>query len=433
MPSIKKEDKYILADIGQNNNKFWTIRMFDDHSVETHWGRVGDCGQRKKFPHGDEYSADRFYRSKCNEKERKGYQVLRVVENTSVAAAKRTVTSELKQVAAQQIKTNSKETLDLVTYLAEVNVHSILGSTTMTYDSSRGTFSTPLGVVTKDAIDESRGLLVDIADYVANQDWDNQALIPLLNKYLMLVPQNIGRSKPNPRYLYPTLDAIQRQNSILDSLEASLQMVMSAPALDDEGEPKVQEQLFQVSLTLMEDGKEIDRIRRKYRETLQSMHASSYLDVHRVFSVEIAPMRAAFEQHGIKLGNVWELWHGTKVGNLLSILKSGFLIPPYNASHCTGRMFGNGCYFSDQSTKSLNYAYGYWSGGQDENCFMFLSNVAMGKHYTPTSYTEKLPKPGFDSTFAMAGKSGVANNEMIVYNCNQIDPVYLIQFSRSSR
>ena len=38
-------------------------------------------------------------------------------------------------------------------------------------------------------------------------------------------------------------------------------------------------------------------------------------------------------------------------------------VPPANASHCTGRMFGNGVYFSDQSTKALNYAYGYWGGG----------------------------------------------------------------------
>ena len=433
MGTVKKQDKYILADIEANNNKFWNITWFDDHTIETHWGRVGDSGQRKNFPHVDEYAADRFYRNKCNEKERKGYQVLRVVENSSPAAAKRQTTSELRQVAAQQIKTSSKETLDLVTYLADVNIHSILGSTTMTYDSSRGTFSTPLGVVTKDAIDESRGLLVDIADYIAGQDWDNPKLIPLLNKYLMLVPQNIGRSKPNPRYLYPTLDSIQRQNSILDSLEASLQMVMAPPVSEDGDEPAVQEQLFQVSLHLMEDAKEIDRIRRKYRETLQATHACSYLDVHRVFSVELATMRAAFEVHGIPVGNIWELWHGTKVGNLLSILKNGFVIPPSNAGHCTGRMFGNGVYFSDQSTKSLNYAYGYWSGGRDENCFMFLSNVAMGKSYTPASHLESLPKPGFDSTFAMAGTSGVANNEMIVYNCNQIDPVYLIQFTRGGK
>jgi poly [ADP-ribose] polymerase len=129
------------------------------------------------------------------------------------------------------------------------------------------------------------------------------------------------------------------------------------------------------------------------------------------------------------LGNVMRLWHGTRVGNVLSILAKGMYIPPSSASHCTGRMFGNGVYFSDQSTKSLNYAYGYWDGkGSDNHCFMFLFDVIMGKAYTPSSYHGSLPKSGYDSTFAKAGESGVMNNEMIVYNTAQCKPVYLVEF-----
>jgi poly [ADP-ribose] polymerase len=145
-------------------------------------------------------------------------------------------------------------------------------------------------------------------------------------------------------------------------------------------------------------------------------------------------MRRAFEQDGAKLDNIWELWHGTRVSNLLSILKSGFQIPPTNAAHCTGRMFGNGIYHSDQSTKSLNYAYGYWHGGsRDDQCFMFLNNVAMGRIHTPRSHTESLPKREHDSTFAEGGSSGVLHNEMVVYRTSQVDPVFLVQFTRGDR
>ena len=91
-------------------------------------------------------------------------------------------------------------------------------------------------------------------------------------------------------------------------------------------------------------------------------------------------------------------------------------------------MFGPGAYFSDQSTKSLNYAYGYWGGSADNNCFMFLADVAMGKAYTPSSWGSGFPKRGYDSTFAKAGKSGVRNNEMIVYKTNQANLKYLIEF-----
>ena len=109
-------------------------------------------------------------------------------------------------------------------------------------------------------------------------------------------------------------------------------------------------------------------------------------------------------------------------------MKNGMIIPPANASHCTGRMFGSGLYFSDQSTKSLNYAYGWWSGTRDNNCYMFLSKVLMGKSYTPKGWSgcNSIPK-GYDSIFAKAGVSGVQNNEMIVMP-NQVCPEYLIEF-----
>ena len=92
-------------------------------------------------------------------------------------------------------------------------------------------------------------------------------------------------------------------------------------------------------------------------------------------------------------------------------------------------MFGDGLYFSDQATKSLNYSYGYWDGGaKDDHCFMFLADVAMGKTYTPTRTWGNLPHAGHDSTFAKAGVSGVANNEMIVYRTGQANLRYLIEF-----
>ena len=148
-------------------------------------------------------------------------------------------------------------------------------------------------------------------------------------------------------------------------------------------------------------------------------------------------MASIYAEEGAKFGNVMELWHGTKTGNLLSLLKSGFVIPPASSSHCTRRVFGNGVYFSDQSTKSLNYAGGWApgqkSGGYDGNAFMFLNDVAMGNSYTPQSSMGSFPKAGYDSTFAKARISGVANNEMVVYSTKQINPKYLVQFSENGK
>lgn len=59
---------------------------------------------------------------------------------------------------------------------------------------------------------------------------------------------------------------------------------------------------------------------------------------------------------------------------------------------------------------------------------MFLADVAMGKVHVPRGPSQKLPAPGSDSTFAQAKKSGVQNNEMIVYKTEQADVRYLVEF-----
>jgi poly [ADP-ribose] polymerase len=62
------------------------------------------------------------------------------------------------------------------------------------------------------------------------------------------------------------------------------------------------------------------------------------------------------------------------------------------------------------------------------SCFLFIADVAIGKYYTPKSSGERLPKNGFDSTWAKAGYSGVANDEVIVYTTDQCNLKYLVEF-----
>jgi poly [ADP-ribose] polymerase len=432
MPAVVREAKYIKSDVDQNNNKYWYITEYDNMTCVVNYGRVGNNGQSKTHTFHAQTAAASFFDKKCREKEgeRKGYRPLQVINGSNGVNGHAVAQHDLARVASEQIQTDSPQTQALLRYLTKANVHNILSATTMKYDVDKGLFSTPCGIVTKDGIDQARALLAQIGDFVAGEDFWDPRYKTILNDYLMLIPQKVGR-KLNPATLYPDLDAVQRQNDILDSLDASLQAVLSRPSAD--GKPAEVGRLFEVKLERVNDAKEIARIRKKYRSTLQAQHVCAHLDVKTVYAVEIAAMERAYEEKGQEVGNVMELWHGTRAANLLSILKSGFLIPPSNAPHCTGRMFGNGVYFSDQSTKSLNYAYGYWGGGAyDSNCFMFLVEVAMGRYYVPRGPDQDLPKPGYDSTFAKAGESGVGNNEMIVYKTWQINPNYLVEFGPSS-
>lgn len=81
---------------------------------------------------------------------------------------------------------------------------------------------------------------------------------------------------------------------------------------------------------------------------------------------------------------------------------------------------GDGIYYATNSTKSINYCDvkgSYWAQGNNKTAYLFLCDVAYGnyKHATGSSfYTKKNINPAH-SVFAEAGKSGVINDEIIVY------------------
>ena len=412
-----EEIRLIMADVGNNANKYWTGFLQENGDVYCEWGRVGKSGQSKTFPNAGRSYLDK----KAREKERKGYKPLKTVNNTSPVEVKN---SELQQIARKQIKVTDFELNKLVDKLISYNIHKITSNTNITYNSNSGLFQTPLGIVTVDAINEARGILSDIQPVVEKGAFQDSRWRNWLNEYLTLIPQDIGMRRATPERLFGDLKMLSSQNDILDSLESSYEASKDIPQTDD-GEEKELESVFDVELGSV-DTQTFNRIRDKYHKTRKDMHVCSHLDVKKVFSVRIADMAKAFEI-GAKVGNLHEFWHGTSVANVLSILKSGLHKSPPSSAKVTGKLFGNGIYFAKDSTKSLNYSAGYWSGQKNNNCYMFLSDVALGKHYTP-KYGERLPKIGYDSTWAKPGISGIHNDEYIIYNENQCNLTYLIEF-----
>jgi len=418
MSEIKKQVRLIMCDVDANNNKFWTGTLYDNDDVLVEWGRVGMAAQSKR----QNKAGESFLTKKEKEKLNKGYTHLKTVAITPSKTTTVVVHDDLKTIAKTQIRTKSPVLEQLIDRLVQANIHQITSSTQITFDAKTGLFSTPLGIVTDADIKLARETLGNIKK---NYSTDRSSVKASINEYLRLIPQNIGM-KFNTDSLFGTDEAIVKQNDLLDSLESSYQAIQK-PA-DMTGSPqKPLESVFNVEIDLLTDQKEWKRISDKFHATRKSIHTSYRLKVKNVYAININTVRTAF-QTGKAVGNIQELWHGTKKANLLSILKNGLKVSPPSTAYIAGKMFGNGVYFSDQSTKSLNYAYGYWDGNYEKNCFMFLCDVAMGKSYTPSGPTSALPKPGYDSTYAEAGKSGVMNNEMIVYKENQVDLKYLVEF-----
>lgn len=426
MANIVEQRMFVLTDATNNNNKFWEATLYDNNDCNFRWGRVGADGQQKLFAGLGKHGME----SKIREKSGKGYREIQVIGKA--ASAEQVSKTQLKQVATEELAGQNPVLKELIARLAEANKHQIMMASggQMNLDLSTGIISTPVGVVTLDNIQSARKDLDVLAKYVVKNDFDSKKFIETLNEYLMLVPQKVGHSRGWHRDFIDSQASLQRQNTLLDQLEASVDLANKQLASVSKNDDGPRAPVFDVSLSLVEDKKIIKAIDKIYKDGYNQMHASRNLKPYRVYEVELAAMAAAFEKDGAKMSNIMRLWHGTRAFNVLSILKNGLIIPKNTGTfHITGRMFGDGLYFSDQSTKSLNYSYGYWDGGSKDNeCFMFLADVAMGNYHVPSSASSRLPAPGSDSTFAQAHKSGVLNNEMIVYRTSQANLKYLVEF-----
>ena len=428
MANVVEHRKFSCTNLGNNNNKFWNVTLYDNGDVRSEFGRQGDSGQTKVWP-----GAGRSHmESKIHEKEKKGYHENQVIEGvgTTTVSAKTVADTDLKNIAAKQIKSSNPVVAQLVDFLVKVNAHNILQATNgkITYDTNSATFKTTQGVVIPDQVAKARNLLKDLADGVANGRWSDYEFEEALNEYLSLIPRDIGRRRVSPSAMLPDLQAIQKETDILDGLEASfvgLQTVKPTKKTKTKDTP----QLFDVEMEIITDNSIISHVKNLYQSTRKAMHQANNLSVQTVYKIEIKNMKQAFDKYGAKLADIRQLWHGTKASNLLSIMKQGLIIPPLSSGHCTGRLYGNGVYFSSISTKALNYATNYWgSGGSTDRTFMFLSDVAMGKYYLAKSTCEQYPKMGYDSTWAKGGVASVVNDEMIVYRLDQCNLVYLVEF-----
>ena len=103
MAEIIEEKKYSLTNLGNNNNKFWNVTLYDDGTVTSIWGRQGKNPQSKTWS-----GAGRsFMEQKIREKEKKGYRENLTVEGSGTVTAKTVANSNLKDIAKKQIKHNN--------------------------------------------------------------------------------------------------------------------------------------------------------------------------------------------------------------------------------------------------------------------------------------------------------------------------------------
>jgi poly [ADP-ribose] polymerase 2/3/4 len=426
----------ILVSSTANSNKFYRMTLDANGVVTKSYGRVGATGVTNT-----EHSGLAGYEHTRNEKLRKGYREIDVAdeEMTPPSVATRRLTTVAKSGLTHEEAADNTEVADLIERIVKLNAHDILEASggLMKVDTA-GRIKTPLGLVTAASIRQARTLLNKMQrTKAANR-------VPLLEQYLTLVPQKVGSKAGWADAFFEPTGTFQRQKDLLDQLEDSIAFYETqAAALAAAPDDTPVDIAFKYRIRpIATRGADFTRIQSLFESTKNDMHSASKLKLKRVFELVDADGEATYANIAAAIRNEQQLWHGTGAANLLSILRRGLYVPPMSGSsvQIAGRMFGDGVYLSSQSSKSLNYSHGYWSGGRrDDNCFMLLADVAMGSEYRPgKDYDSQIPtlarttvnkygKP-WNSINVRPGHGGVRNHEAIVWNVDQNRVRYLCEF-----
>lgn len=414
-----------------NNNKFYKMVLEDNGNLTKTYGRIGTKGITLNSNGGEK----EFLKIK-KQKEKKGYKELKV-ENNSIESNNK---ANLEQIVLSQIDYKDNESKQLLKYLVNQNIHNVISNTNIKFDIKTGLFSTPLGVIKEELVKEAKEYLKDILKYFNNYNANYLTKTTLTNvelknfillneNYFSIIPTKIADLR-NFDNLLTTKEKINYQNDICDSLLTSINIIDSEKK-QKISDNNIKEKFFNTKISLVKNKKEFNEINKYFKESKNSKHGN-YINSAKIKNIYKIVIDKEEKEFNKKINNVMKLWHGTKVCNLLSILKSSLLMPKESPGQTTGYMFGQGLYFSNQSTKSLNYCDGmYWNNSKKtKNIYMFLCSVAMGKYQIPDGYNNKKLKKGYDSFWAKPGKSGIKNDEMIVFKNNQIRIDYLLEIEK---
>jgi poly [ADP-ribose] polymerase len=403
--------RLVFSDLGSNSYKYWDGELHDDGRVISTFGVVG-----AKNPQSKDFGCvgRSFFEKKIREKERKGYARAKVlldgVVNTTVNK------SSLADIALTQIKLSDSSLKSLIKRLADSNVHKITNSTSISFNN--GVFQTPLGIVTKDGISEARILLDYFFKNIKQNGKDdfNQKI----DDYLKIIPRPKGGGLYYEN-IFPTIDAVKKESDVLDALANSVELAMKPK---DDGKSTTMEKVFNLNMALVNDNALIKIITDWYTKTNLAMHYYQNVKIKNIYEVDIVDYNKNF----VGNNNITEVWHGSGQSNILSILKSGLFCSPPSTAAIAGKMFGNGVYGSKTSSKSLGYSMGRWGQGKGESGWLFVCDFAMGKAYYPTQRggLNKIPD-GYDSCWALPEKTGLYNDELIVYNESKIKIKYLLE------
>lgn len=395
------EPKYLVKiEIGENNNKFYRM-IPNGSSFEVQYGRIGNTYQT------DSYPIERWD-SQLKSKLKKGY-----IDQTHLV-------SEL------SVKVISKEYSEIKNaFIAKI----VERLQTMAKIAVAENYTISSNSVTKKMVEEAQSIL-NILSMQKDIDNFNRNLLELFRtipRKMKKVSENLAVTKND------FSEIVQREQDLLDVMKSQ---VVQNKVLENDVESNDTKQTILEAL-----GLEIHEITDAEKREIKQLLGSSAHKFYQAWKVVNKKTQKVFDEFVMKenIKNRKLLWHGSRSENFWSIVNTGLLLRP-NAV-ITGKMFGNGVYFSNDADKSLGYTSlggSRWANGNQQSGFMALYDVAYGKAYDVYSFDDayggfdysKLQQrcAGANCLHAHGGTGMLRKDEIVVYKEEQLTIKYLVEF-----
>ncbi len=368
-----------------NNNKFYDMEELSNGTIKVTYGRVGTTGV--------EETSNKSWYILYNSKIKKGYKD--VTENYTV----NTIVKENKYLDEKEI-----EVKELITKLR------------LYLNKELNDVYLEVKKVTEKQVKNAQRI-IDELKVLKNTTAINNALLELYS----VIPRKM-KLVNNCLLPYIKLEDIleEEQNNIYNLISYINNTPEESTIVGDENLQKELSYTESIGVNL----KLLTNIPDELKYITDQLKYRNIFEVNK--EIESNSFKDILETKNNKTTRI--LIHGTKPFSVLPILEQGLKIRPSGNFTFSGKVYGNGTYFSEVSAKSLGY-----TGNQSDKYFLiyevFTGNpFVYNGWYNGNEFTldeDNLNKRGFDSTYVKAG-NGLLNSEIIAYNEKHYRVKYLI-------
>lgn len=404
-----KQYKKLIMVTGENNNKYYEMKWDGVSSnFKVVYGRVESTAAEETYPISR-------WNSKYNEKIRRGYKD--VTDFVTVQVAQN-------QVVDSKLAATGDSKVDEFLALMKRYTDNLVSTT----------YSVTAVNVTQKQIDEAQTIINSLTAVLKTSDKVTGLSVAetdtanfLLTQLYTTIPRRMRNVKD---HLLPRIILAKSLEQEQDNLDAmASQVAQIAPKQTKAASKKVKNLLDVMGITMkhIPDGNGFMEATKELGYLLNQRHGKKVAAVFECNKPEedksIAEWMKDKKNKTTKI-----LIHGTRCSSVIPILEQSLKIRPAGNYQFSGKVYGDGNYFSEVVQKSLNYT------GNDNDKILLVYEVHTGNPfvydgwYRGNSFSltlNELQKRGYDSTYVKAG-NGLLNSEIIAYSEKQNRIKYII-------